>query len=287
MNLSILPSRFFFFILCFLTGCISENHQFSQKDVTFYGTGKVSRYQQHSDGSLEPLNPLFFAEIFITEGGNVNDATVIMPDEQESTIKLLFRHSESDEIGDVMYHSEMLESYETLEEKYPMGAYRFNFETSEGRILNSIVSYKNKSFPEHPVIMFYQDDMRIGINEVDNTKELIIKWPEFSAGQSDPNNILDDPIFVAIDSCIMEDIIHSGRPFEKNGYLNYQAKEYKVTANKLEPGQTYAMYVEHAIFTDTQNDFGMPGFATLASSTYMNFQTLGMTDPNYCMRDSK
>ena len=55
----------------------------------------------------------------------------------------------------------------------------------------------------------------------------------------------------------------------------------------MEPGQTYAMYVEHAIFTDTQNDFGMPGFATLASSTYMNFQTLGMTDPNYCMRDSK
>ena len=83
-----------------MTGCISENHQFSQKDVTFYGTGKVSRYQQHSDGSLEPLNPLFFAEIFITEGGNVNDATVVVPDEQESIIKLLFRHSESDEIGD-------------------------------------------------------------------------------------------------------------------------------------------------------------------------------------------
>ena len=62
---------------------------------------------------------------------------------------------------------------------------------------------------------------------------------------------------------------------------------YKVTANKLEPGQTYAMYVEHAIFTDTQNDFGMPGFATLASSTYMDFQTLGITDPDYCMRDSK
>ena len=125
-----------------------------------------------------------------------------------------------------------------------MGAYRFSFETSEGRVLNSIVSYRNKSFPNHPVIMFYQNDMRIGINEVDSTKELIIKWPEFSAGQSDPNNILDDPIFVAIDSCIMEDIIHSGRPFEKNGYLNYQAKEYKVSPNKLEPGQTYAMYVE-------------------------------------------
>lgn len=270
-----------------LSGCEIKKSKLSQKDVTFYGTGKVSRYQQLDDDTLEALQPLFFAEIFITEGGNVNDAKVILPNAQESTIKLLFRHSESDEIGDVMYHSEMLESYETLEEKYPMGAYRFNFETSEGRVLNSVVSYRNKSFPDHPVIMFYQDDMRIGINEVDSAKELIIKWPEFSAGQSDPNNILDDPIFVAIDSCIMEDIIHSGRPFEKNGYLNYQAREYKVSPNKLEPGQTYAMYVEHAIFTDTQNDFGMPGFATLASSTYMDFQTLGMTDPNYCMRNSK
>ena len=270
-----------------LSGCEIKKSKLSQKDVTFYGTGKVSRYQQLDDDTLEALQPLFFAEIFITEGGNVNDAKVILPNAQESTIELLFRHSESDEIGDVMYHSEMLESYETLEEKYPMGAYRFNFETSEGRVLNSVVSYRNKSFPDHPVIMFYQDDMRIGINEVDSAKELIIKWPEFSAGQSDPNNILDDPIFVAIDSCIMEDIIHSGRPFEKNGYLNYQAREYKVSPNKLEPGQTYAMYVEHAIFTDTQNDFGMPGFATLASSTYMDFQTLGMTDPNYCMRNSK
>ena len=270
-----------------LSGCEIKKSKLSQKDVTFYGTGKVSRYQQLDDDTLEALQPLFFAEIFITEGGNVNDAKVILPNAQESTIKLLFRHSESDEIGDVMYHSEMLESYETLEEKYPMGAYRFNFETSEGRVLNSVVSYRNKSFPDHPVIMFYQDDMRIGINEVDSAKELIIKWPEFSAGQSDPNNILDDPIFVAIDSCIMEDIIHSGRPFEKNGYLNYQAREYKVSPNKLEPGQTYAMYVEHAIFTDTQNDFGMPGFATLASSTYMDFQTLGITDPNYCARDSK
>jgi len=270
-----------------LSGCEIKKSKLSQKDVTFYGTGKVSRYQQLDDDTLEALQPLFFAEIFITEGGNVNDAKVILPNAQESTIELLFQHSESDEIGDVMYHSEMLESYETLEEKYPMGAYRFNFETSEGRVLNSVVSYRNKSFPDHPVIMFYQDDMRIGINEVDSAKELIIKWPEFSAGQSDPNNILDDPIFVAIDSCIMEDIIHSGRPFEKNGYLNYQVKEYKVPANKLEPGQSYAMYVEHAIFTDTQNDFGMPGFATLASSTYMDFQTLGMTDPNYCMRGSK
>jgi hypothetical protein len=45
------------------------------------------------------------------------------------------------------------------------------------------------------------------------------------------------------------------------------------------------MYVEHAIFTDTQNENGMPGFATLASSTYMSFKTIGNHDPNYCRED--
>ena len=87
-----------------LSGCEIKKSKLSQKDVTFYGTGKVSRYQQLDDDTLEALQPLFFAEIFITEGGNVNDAKVILPNAQESTIKLLFRHSESDEIGDVMYH---------------------------------------------------------------------------------------------------------------------------------------------------------------------------------------
>ena len=51
----------------------------------------------------------------------------------------------------------------------------------------------------------------------------------------------------------------------------------------MEPGQKYEMYVEHAIFTDTQIDHGIPGFATLASSTYMSFNTLGDNDPSYCL----
>ena len=42
------------------------------------------------------------------------------------------------------------------------------------------------------------------------------------------------------------------------------------------------MYVEHAVFTDTQIDNGMPGFATFASSTYMDFTTTGDTDSSYC-----
>ena len=72
-------------------------------------------------------------------------------------------------------------------------------------------------------------------------------------------------------------------PFEKNGYLSFEASSYLIPANGLEPGQKYEMYVEHAIFTDTQIDHGIPGFATLASSTYMSFNTLGDNDPSYCL----
>ena len=48
--------------------------------VTFYGVGKVARYQQHMDSSLEELGPIFFAEIFIAVGGEVTAARVRFPD---------------------------------------------------------------------------------------------------------------------------------------------------------------------------------------------------------------
>ena len=96
------------------------------------------------------------------------------------------------------------------------------------------------------------------------------------------NGVLDDLIFVAIDSCTVEDIVHSGRPFEKDDHLTFRATEYVVAAGTLKPGQTYSMYVEHALLPNTQKDYGMPAFATFAASTYMDFQTVGETDPSYC-----
>jgi len=269
-------------LLSLMSSCSSEAQKLSQKDVTFFGTGKVSRYQQAKDGSLELLKPLFFAEIFISEGGQVNNAMIKFPGAKSVTKMLEYRHSESDEIGDVMYLSGFAENYGDLEKKFPMGDYAFSFNTSEGEVKDSMVSYKNRTFPVHPIIILKQDNKKITIDAVDPDKELIISWPKFNEGNADQKGLLDDPIFVAIDSCKVEDIIHSGRPFEKNGYLTFEASQYSVSAGTLEPGQIYSMYVEHAIFTDTHNEIGMPAFATLASSTYMDFVTLGFVDPNYC-----
>lgn len=250
--------------------------------VTFYGVGKVARFQQHMDSSLEYLGPLFFAEIFIAAGGDVTDASVRFPAPIGDSRKLEYRHSESDEIGDVMYLSGSAETDEELEQNFPSGAFDFNFNTPAGAVVDSAVSFEGGAFPTQPVIIFEQDNQRIAFDSVDADRDLVITWPTFTEGRADPNGILDDLIFVAIDSCTVEDMVHSGRPFEKDDYLTFRAKDYVVPAGMLDKGQTYSMYVEHALLPHTQMDYGMPAFATFAASTYMDFQTTGETDPDYC-----
>ena len=250
--------------------------------VTFYGVGKVARYQQHMDSSLEYLGPLFFAEVFIAATGEVGDASITFPPPVNAERALQYEYSESDEIGDVMYLSGVVETDEELEAQYPTGAYRFNFSTPAGDVVDSVVSFEGGGFPTQPVIVFEQDGAAIPFEAVSPEKDLVVTWPPFTAGRADQNGILDDLIFVAIDSCTVEDFVHSGRPFEKDDYLTYRASEYVVPAGTLAPGQTYSMYVEHALLPHTQQDYGMPAFATFAASTYMDFMTSGTADPAYC-----
>ena len=250
--------------------------------MTFYGVGKVARFKQHLDSSLEDMGPVFFGEIFIAAGGEVSDARVRFPAPAEEVRQLEYRYSESEEIGDVMYLSGIADSNEAMEAEFPTGAYEFTFSTPGGDVVDSVVSFEGGAFPTQPVIIFEQGGNRIAFDAVDPNIDLTITWPPFTEGDADPNGILDDLIFVAIDSCTVEDIVHSGRPFEKDDYLTFRAERYIVPGGTLLPGQTYAMYVEHALLPHTQQDHGMPAFATFAASTYMDFTTTGETDPAYC-----
>ena len=253
-----------------------------QDDVTFFGAGKVARFQQQSDSSLENMGPLFFAEIFIAAGGEITDASIQFPQPVGDVRELLYRHSASDEIGDVMYLSGNADTVDELEQNFPPGEYLFSFRTGGDNVINHAVSFKNRTFAKQPIIIFQQNEQTIAIDQVDPTVDLVVTWPPFIEGRADPKGVLDDLIFVAIDSCTVEDIVHSGRPYEKDDYLTFRATEYVVGAGTLLPGQEYAMYVEHAILADTHDVSGIPAFATLAASTYMDFQTIGESDPNYC-----
>ena len=270
-----------------LSACAQESSTGSpagsvRDHVTFYGTGKVARYRQHPDSSLENMGPLFFAEIFIASGGEVSRASVRFPPPIDAVRQLEYRYSESEEIGDVMYLSGKAASHTELEAQFPSGAYAFNFSTPGGDVVDSVVTFEGGDFPAQPVIIFRQESTSIAFDAVDSTTDLTITWPPFSEGRADPNGILDDLVFVAIDSCTVEDVVHSGRPFEEHDHLTFRATEYVVPAGTLEPGQNYSMYVEHALLPHTRNDHGMPAFATFAASTYMDFRTLGETDLEYC-----
>ena len=107
-----------------------------------------------------------------------------------------------------MYLSGIAESNEVMEAEFPTGAYGFTFSTPGGDVVDSVVSLAGGDFPMQPVIIFKQGGGRIAFDTVDPNEELTITWPPFTEGGADPNGILDDLIFVAIDSCAVEDIVH-------------------------------------------------------------------------------
>ena len=261
-----------------------------QADVSFFVAGKVARYQQDARGALSPINYMFFAEVFLTKDGKAWESTLEIPGGDgpggDGTEKALeYRHSESPLINDVMYLSGAADSKTELDETFPNGEYKFRFKTSSGNITNGVASFIGARFPKQPVITFVQDGRAVSVLEVDASKDLVVTWTPFSEGHADPNGILDDLIFVAVDSCTIEDMVHSGRPFEGTKFLTFADTDFRISAGTLEPGQTYKMYVEHARLAGTHRVAGIPAFATFAASTYMDFVTLGKTTASSCPKD--
>jgi len=162
------------------TSAVAASEQNVNDHVTFYGVGKVARYQQHMDSSLEQLGPLFFAEIFIATGGEVTDASIKFPPPVNTIRNLEYRYSESEEIGDVMYLSGRAGTDELLEQEFPSGAFEFTFSTPGGNVVDSVVSFAGASFPTQPVIIFEQGNNRIPFDQVDSSLDLVITWPPFT-----------------------------------------------------------------------------------------------------------
>ena len=174
-------------ITLFLAACSAEQPAATQAEtssindhVTFYGVGKVARFQQDMDLTLEDMGPVFFSEIFIAAGGEVTDASVRFPEPSGETRKLEYRYSASDEIGDVMYLSGIAESNEAMEAEFPTGAYEFTFSTPGGDVVNSVVSFAGGNFPTQPLCLLKFMLMKVLLNlfllkEMKNLKRHIRK----------------------------------------------------------------------------------------------------------------
>ncbi len=234
--------------------------------VSFLVLGKTTNHRQSGGGELGLLNYHFFAEIFVREGGSVSDAFLVFPGGDASSFE---------DRGYVLdLHGGRFDAEEALDRAYPAGGYAVRFRTPDGPVEGRVLRMRGSRIPAPARITFSQDGKSVSPESVDPAKDLIVKWSEFESGEPDPNGILDDLVFVVVGNCRAERVVHSGRPFEGTHFLTYVAKSYTIPGGKLAPGEPHQMFVEHAA-VDTGEEEGIVGLVTYASTTFLDFHTLG------------
>ncbi|MFT5484931.1 MAG: hypothetical protein ACI9GW_003600 [Halieaceae bacterium] len=245
-----------------------------QNDITFVVAGKTANFRQETNGDLAALNYHFFAEIFLQEHGLVESASILTPLSPTQAVAF------TDSGYALEMHGGRYATERELETNYPDGNYIFRYTSPSTGSQNQIVALINhrsgsSGIPEPPQIKLYQGGSLVLPEEIDPRLDLNVTWSDFSDGDTDPLGIMNDLIFVIMGDCHGERKAHSGRPFENRPFLDYSATGYPISAAVLQPEQTYQISVEHAVL-DTTIHNGVPGFATFATTTFQDIQTLGV-----------
>lgn len=260
--------------LAILLPCVAHAQE---EHITFLVMGKTTNHRQSSDGELALLNYHFFAEVFVTDGGVVTNATLDFPDGQSQDFEDLGFVQE-------VHGGRYLEENE-LDRLYPNGDYDFRLDTPSGpltRVLSVRGTGGGQSRIPRPVaITLRQGGRDVTPERVDATQDLEVTWSAFVTGEADPNRIVDDLVFVVVGNCHGEKIEHSGRPFEGTSYLSHTTKSYVVPAAKLSPGEPHQLFVEHAK-VDTSIESGIVGLVTYAATTFLDFEASGVATGKPC-----
>ncbi len=250
-----------------------------QSDVSFFVLVKSSNYAQDSTGTIALLNYHFFSEIFLEPDAEVEEAYLSGPGENA-------RHMPYEDRGDNFYvEGGHFDTVEELDAKYPNGDFAFNIRTSAVNLENETLALEGPAgrtnIPSPITIMLMQSGGQVSPLTIDPSTDLIIKWSEYSNGTTDPRGVVDDMIFVVVADCHGERLFHTGLPFGEE-YLKFQATEVVVSAESLESGQTYSMFVEFPHVVDSRVIDGTPGFTSYATATYLDFHTKGLTTDHRC-----
>lgn len=245
------------------TNALDEN-----RDVSFYVMVKSANYAQGPDDSLSFLNNHMFSELFIDPENNLKNVTLthsnnVMPYEKRG--------------HDYYMEGGHFDSVAQLDAAYPNGDYVFNFEM-QGKIVNSTMNIAGPEgetdIPDPVTITFHQDGDKIPSTAIDPSKQLTIRWTDYSNGRNDPKGIVDDMIFVVMADCYGERITHTGLPFQGD-YTKWDTTEVVVEAEFLKTGHPYSIFVEFPHVVDSSIVSGVPGFTSYATATYMDVVTLG------------
>jgi hypothetical protein len=244
-----------------------------QSDITFVVAGKTSNYRQQAYGQLKALNYHFFAEIFLQPDGRVKQASLSGPAGGAEAAPLL------DGGYALEHHGGRYVTEAELEAAYPDGQYRFDYEAASIGRVSQVVKLSNPNpggsgLPPAPRIFLEQAGRPVNPDAIAPDLDLRVSWSEFAAGGADPAGIMDDLLFVIMADCDGVRRAHSGRPFENTPYLTFADTSYVIPATKLRPENAYQLSVEHAVL-DTSREHGVIGFATFATTTFLDLKTTG------------
>lgn len=242
-----------------------------RQDLSFVAAIKGSRYDQGPGGKLSLTRYFFFTEIFLSEVGRATEATLRRTGSTGEPW-------EFEQEGNVLtFAGGYFPQLEELDEAFPGEDYTLDVTTPSGALTGQPISFAQAQgesrLPDPVTIRLIQDRKQVEPDQVDPQKTLKVTWSEFTLGRSDPNDIVDDLIFVILTGSNGELVAHSGRPFSGAAYLTYDAPAFEIPSKSLEPGVSYTLVVEHARVLNSDAGQTVPVFASYATATYMPLQT--------------
>jgi hypothetical protein len=261
---------------------VSQAIYAGQTDITFIVAGKTSNHRQDNQGDTRVLNYHFFAEIFLQPGGSATPSSLETPLSKGKAVSF------EDSGYALEVHGGRYATEAELEANYPDGDYVFHYTSPSTGSVSQAVTLKNPNagasgLPAPPRIMLSQGGKPAAPGSIDPDRDLLVTWSEFSDGGADPLGIMDDLLFVIMGDCDGVRRAHSGRPYENTPYLTYADKSFVIKAEQLRPENVYQLQVEHAVL-DTSMEHGVVGFATFATTTFLDIRTTGKAEPGKACR---
>lgn len=242
------------------------------QDVLFVVLGKMALYDQEPTGELALRNHHFVAEIMPKAGrrifgGRLTDAI----DEAKS-------FDFNPEGNAFMAHGARVSTPGELHQLHPDGEYIFSYQTESGRMDSQVLNLRKRDYidrmPAPARVMAVQNGLPVRTPAIDASADLELSWESMPGNTKAPGSELADLIFVLAFDCFGNNIAHSGRPYQGGPFLTYEDTGYVVPASVLMPGLNYTVIVEQAT-ADVKTTLGVPGIATYATLTFVNFETSG------------
>jgi hypothetical protein len=245
--------------------------------------GKTVNYRQSADGHLRLLNYHFFAEVFQSSSDADGSAELIDP----RGAVIAFHSDGSSVLGAGGDHE--FRSLAELNAKLPNGGYTVRYaRPGAPPVVAPVRINATPSAMADPVrIRLRQEGREVAASAIDPTRALVIQWSPFAKGRPDQKGISDDLIFVHVGDCRGRELARTPAPFSGEAPLTYRSASYTLPADKLLPGSVYQISVEQAPVVTSRTE-GVPTFATLPATTYLDIKTTGGSavacpDPPYQM----